>query len=138
MNAASRHRMRIVAGWVCLFATVFLYVPLVAATWSVHAIACCGGDHCPIAAHHHRQNVPASQHSHIDCERDVAEMMNCSMSCCESSEKPLVTAVAFVLPHFASATAPGLVVAAAETANAVAIPRFVKPLSPPPRSAHAL
>jgi hypothetical protein len=138
VSAASRHRKRIVAGWVCLFAAAFLYAPLAAATWSAHAMACCSGNQCPIAAHHHRQNAPASQHSHVDCEHDVGEMMNCSMSCCESSEKRLVTAVAFVLPHLVSATAPVSFVAASETAHVVALPRPVKPLSPPPRLAHAL
>jgi hypothetical protein len=124
--------------WVCLLAAVFLYAPLAAATWSAHAMACCTGNYCPIAAHHHRQKAPASQESHMDCEHDASEVMNCSMSCCQSSEKPLVTAVAFVLPHLPSAVAPTSVVSAAETAHAVAIPRSVTPLSPPPRLPHTL
>jgi len=74
----------------------------------------------------------------MDCEHDMGEMMNCSMSCCQNSEKPLVTAVAFVLPHLASAFAPASIVPVAETAHAVAIPRSVQPASPPPRFAHAL
>ena len=126
-------RGRIVGAWVCLLAAVFLYAPLAAATWSARAMACCSGDSCPIAAHHHRQKVPAQQRSHMDCEHDAGEMMNCSMSCCQSSEKPLVTAVAFVLPHLVSAITPASVVSATETAHAVAIPQSAEPLSPPPR-----
>jgi hypothetical protein len=126
-------RGRIVGAWVCLFAAVFLYAPLAAATWSAHAMACCSGDSCPIAAHHHRQKAPGPQRSHMDCEHDAGEMVNCSMSCCQSSEKPLVTAVAFVLPHLVSANAPPSVVSATENAHAVAIPQPAEPLSPPPR-----
>jgi hypothetical protein len=122
----------------CLFAAVALYAPLAAAAWSAHAMACCTGDHCPIAQHHHSQKAPPPRHSHMDCEHEMDEMMDCSMSCCQSSEKPLVTAVAFVLPHLASAFAPASVVPAAQAAHAVAIPRSVKPPLPPPRFADAL
>jgi len=128
---------RILAAWTCLFAAVFLYAPLAAAAWSAHAMACCTGDHCPIPQHHHGRKAPA-QHSHMDCEHDMGEMMHCSMSCCQSSEKPLATAVAFVLPHLVTAFAPASVVPTAEAAHSVAIPRSVEPASPPPRFAHTL
>jgi hypothetical protein len=72
----------------------------------------------------------------MDCEHEMSEMMNCSMACCETSEKPLVTAVAFVLPRLVFAVAPDSVVAASETAQVVALPRPVTPLSPPPRLEH--
>jgi hypothetical protein len=100
-------------------------------------MACCTGDHCPIAPHHH-QKKQASPPRDMDCGHDMGETMDCSMSCCQDSEKPLVTAVAFMLPHLVSAFAPASVVPAAEIAQAVAIPRPVKPLSPPPRFAQAL
>ena len=138
MNASSQDRKRVLAAaWVCLLTAVALYAPLAGAAWSVHSMACCTGDHCPIAQHHH-QKRQASPHSDMDCGHDMSEMMDCSMSCCQSSEKPLVTAVAFVLPHQMSAFAPACVVRAAETARAVAVPRVVKPLSPPPRIANSL
>jgi hypothetical protein len=95
-------------------------------------MACCNGDHCPIQQHHHHQNAPA-HHSDMECEHGMSEMMNCSMACCENSEKPLVTAVAFVLPNLAQAFAREATVTAAEPAHAVAIPRSVKPVTPPPR-----
>jgi hypothetical protein len=100
-------------------------------------MACCTGDHCPIAQHHH-QKKQASPHLDMDCGHDMSEMMDCLMSCCPDSEKPLATAVAFVLPHLVSAFAHASVVPAAETSQAVALPRAIEPLSPPPRFAHAL
>jgi hypothetical protein len=136
VNGSRKDRRRVLGAWVCLLAAVFLFAPLAAATWSAHAMACCTGEYCPIAAHYHRQKAPAPQHSHMDCEHDVGEMMNCSMSCCQNSEKPLVTAVAFVMPHLTSAIAPASVVYVAENAHTAAVPRPVKPLSPPPRFAH--
>ena len=135
--ASSRDRKRALAAWVCLLAAVALYAPLAGAAWSVHAMACCTGDHCPIAQHHH-QKRQASPHSDMECGHDMGEVMDCSMSCCQDSEKPLVTAVAFVLPHLLPSFTPASVVPAAETAHAVAVPRPVEPLSPPPRLAHAL
>ena len=137
MNASSQDRKRLLAAWVCLLAAVALYAPLAGAAWSVHAMACCTGDHCPIAQHHH-QKKQASPHSDMDCGHDLGKMMDCSMSCCQDSEKPLATAVTFVLPHLVSTFAPASVVPAVEAALAVAIPRPVKPLSPPPRFAPAV
>jgi hypothetical protein len=137
VNASSQDRKRVLAAWVCLLAAVALYAPLAGAAWSVHSMACCTGDHCPIAQHHH-QKKHATPHSEMDCGHDMGEMMDCSMSCCQDSEKPLATAVAFVVPHLVSTFAPASVVRAPETPRAVAIPRAVKPLSPPPRFAYAL
>jgi len=137
VNGSSQDRKRVLAAWVCLLAAVTLYAPLAGAAWWVHSMACCTADHCPIAQHHH-QKKKASPHSDMDCGHDTGEMMDCSMSCCQDSEKPLVTAVAFVLPHLVSAFAPASVVPATESARAVAILRSIEPLSPPPRFAHAL
>jgi hypothetical protein len=134
---SSRDRKRALAAWVCLLAAVALYAPLAGAAWSVHSMACCTGDLCPIAQHHHPKRQ-ASPHSDMDCGHDMGEMMACSMSCCQDSEKPLVTAVAFVLPHPLSGFTPASAVPATEIAHAVAVPRPVKPLSPPPRFAYAL
>jgi hypothetical protein len=99
-------------------------------------MACCTGDHCPIAQHHH-QKKQASPHAEMDCGHDMREMVNCSMSCCQNSEKPLVTAVAFVLPPVAFTSAAVSVVDVAEDLQSLEIPRSIKPLSPPPRFANA-
>ncbi len=137
VKASSRQSKRIVAAWICLFAAVALYAPLAGAAWSAHAMSCCTGDYCPIAEHHH-QKKQASPHADMDCGHDMGEMMDCSMSCSQGSEKPLVTAVAFVLPDLAFASAPILVASAAETLQSLEILRSLRPLSPPPRFAHAL
>jgi hypothetical protein len=65
-------------------------------------------------------------------------MMNYSMSCCQTSEKPLVTAVAFVLPDLTLTAASVSVTGFAESAQPLEIPRSTRPLSPPPRLAHLL
>ena len=137
MNASSKDRKRIAAAWVCLLTAVFLYAPLAAASWSAHAMACCTGDYCPIAQHHH-QKKQAAPHSEMDCGHDMGEMMDCSMSCCQRSENPLVTAVAFVLPEVSSASVSTAVSGSVETSQLLEIPRSLKPLSPPPRFAHTL
>jgi hypothetical protein len=132
---SSQQRKRIGAAWICLFAALALYAPLAGAAWSAHATSCCTGNYCPIPQHHH-QKKHASPHSEMDCEHDMGEMMNCSMSCCQGCEKPLVTAVAFVLPHVAFASAPISVTGASEGLRAIEIPRSLKPVFPPPRFAH--
>jgi hypothetical protein len=136
VNASSQTKKKSVTAWICLFAALALYAPLAGAAWSAHAMSCCTGEYCPIAQHHHQKKhiVP---HSDMDCGHDMGEMMDCSMSCGEHSEKPLVTAVAFVLPNVALTSAPIAVTVAAETLQALEIPRSLKPLSPPPRFTRA-
>ena len=137
MNASSKDRKKIAAACICLFAAMALYAPLAGAAWSAHAMACCTGDSCPISQHHH-QKKQATPHSEMDCGHDMAQMMDCAMSCCQTSENPLVTALAFVLPDATSASASIAVIGAADTLQALEIPRSLQPLSPPPRFAHTL
>src|ERR1700719_3925103 len=137
VNISSYERKRIVAAWVCLFAAVALYAPLAGGAWSAHAMACCAGDLCPIAEHHHHHQEKQAPPAGMDCGHDIGagELMNCSVSCCQNSEKPLVTAVAFVLPDFALNAASASVAGLAESAQPLEIPRSTPPLSPPPRLA---
>jgi len=58
------------------------------------------------------------------------EMMNCTMSCCQTSDKPLVTAVAFVVPKLALTANSVSVSRVAEPALAIEISRFARSLSP--------
>jgi hypothetical protein len=136
VNALNQQRRRVLAAWVCLFAAVALYAPLAGAAWSAHAMSCCTGEYCPIAEHHHHKKQIAP-HPDMDCGHDMGAMMDCSMSCCEGPEKPLVTAVAFVLPDVTIASALFAVTDAADSVRALAIPRSLEPVSPPPRFAHA-
>jgi hypothetical protein len=57
------------------------------------------------------------------------------MSCCQDPDRPVVTAVAFVLPPLAFASAPMLVTRAVDTPRSIEIPRSVLPLLRPPRVA---
>jgi hypothetical protein len=136
VNASSQAKKKSVTAWVCLFAALALYAPLAGAAWSAHAMSCCTEEYCPIAQHHHQKKhtVP---HSDMNCGHDMGEMMDCSMSCCENSEKPLVTAVAFVLPDLTFAAGPISVTGTADTLKSFEIPRSLKPLSPPPRFTRA-
>jgi len=100
-------------------------------------MACCTGDHCPIEQHHH-QKKQAAPHADMDCGHEMGEMTKCALSCCQNSEQPLVTAVAFVLPDAAFSSAPISIVGVTETAQALEILRSIRPLSPPPRLADPL
>jgi hypothetical protein len=99
-------------------------------------MACCTADHCNIPQHHHRK-APVGPASETDCGHDIGGLTACSMSCCQDPDKPVVTAMAFLLPPLAFTSAPMLVTRAAETAHSIEIPRSVQPLSPPPRVAAA-
>jgi hypothetical protein len=132
MSVSRPSRVRIAAAWVCLLATLALYAPLGAAAWWARGMACCTGDHCPIKQHHH-QKKQATPHADTDCGHDAGEMMNCSMECCDSSEKPLATAVAFLLPALQAEHRSNTVIAVTEMKPVVAIFRCVVPLSPPPQ-----
>jgi hypothetical protein len=116
-----------------LLAVALLYAPLAGAVWAGHAMACCTGDHCNIPEHHHRKAPAADPDSHVDCGHDVSGLTPCSMSCCQDPDKPVVTAVAFVLPSLTFAAAPMLIAPAAEATKSIEIPRTTEPLAPPPR-----
>ena len=134
MGVLRRNRVRIAGAWVCLLAALAIYAPLGAAAWLAHGMACCTGDHCPIKQHHH-QKKQAAHHSDMDCGDDMGEMINCSMACCDDSEKPVTTAVAFVLPELQDVNSSEAIVGAIEADQEIAIFRTVVPLSPPPQVA---
>jgi len=134
MGVLRRNRVRIAGAWVCLLAALAIYAPLGAAAWLAHGMACCTGDHCPIKQHHH-QKKQAAHHSDMDCGHDMGEMINCSMACCDDSEKPVTAAVAFVLPELQDVNSSEAIVGAIEADQEMAIFRTVVPLSPPPQVA---
>jgi hypothetical protein len=121
-----------------LLAVALLYAPLAGAVWAGHAMACCTGDHCNIPEHHHRKAAPADADLHLDCDHNTSGLMACSMSCCQDTDKAVVTAVSFVLPSLTFASSTMLVARAVEAARSIEIPRTIEPLAPPPRFAAAL
>jgi hypothetical protein len=132
VNRSAQNPCRTAAAWLCLLAVALLYAPLAAAAWASRSMACCTGNHCDIPAHHYRQ-AAAQPASHEDCGHGASELTPCSMSCCQTLDKPVVTGVAFVLPHLAFTTAPVMVTRAPDSAHSIEIPRSTQPLSPPPR-----
>jgi hypothetical protein len=95
-------------------------------------MACCTSGQCPIPSHHH-QKTPAAPANHMDCGHEMPGMMACSMSCCHDSERSLVTSMAFVLPPPAKVAAMAAIKSPIEVAKPLDFPRFIQPLSPPPR-----
>src|SRR5690348_10254189 len=84
-------------GLVCL-AVLLLYTPAVQAAWLLVSGACCGGDRCPIAAHHHR--APETEEAPADCghatEHSSRRVEGCSISCCRTAQEPAVHAHVFL------------------------------------------
>ncbi len=132
MRTARQTRRRSILASICLLMVVLLYAPLAGAAWSSYQMACCMSGQCPIAAHHH-QKTPAAPANHMDCGHDMPGMMACSMSCCNDSERSLVTPIAFVLPPSMAAAPSAGVKSPIELAKPLDFPRSIEPLSPPPR-----
>src|SRR5262245_33620554 len=72
----------------CLIAILFFQAPLIRAVILATG-ACCTGDHCSIAAHHH--SATKTEEVPMDCDHDtdhgVSNMRSCSISCCNSTEQ---------------------------------------------------
>jgi hypothetical protein len=130
VHPTNQDRGRTFGAWVCLLTAIFLYAPLAGAAWSARSMACCTGDHCDIPQHYHRHHTAGEQ---MDCGHDMSGMMACSMSCCEKTDSPVVTAVAFVLPQPAGVGQTVRITRASENAHVSEIPRSIRPASPPPR-----
>lgn len=92
----------------CLLGLAFFYTQVAAISFVVGSGVCCGGDHCPIAGHHHSAAKPANapgdcghtmQHGigrgqmdhqmgdmgHTGHSGHTGQMFGCSPSCCQTS-----------------------------------------------------
>ena len=132
MNRPDQSRPRKIAAWVCLVAVIFLYAPLAGAAWTARAMDCCNGQLCNIARHHHK-SAPVRPSGDSECGHDIGAMTACSMSCCQDLQRPMLTAVVFVLPLVAIAPAGVTQTGAVELTRAAELPRSMEPQSPPPR-----
>jgi len=132
MKSARQNRRRSISASICLLMVVLLYAPLAGAAWSTHQMACCASGQCPILAHHH-QKAPAAPADHMDCGHEMAGMTACSMSCCHDSDRSLVASIAFVLPQSVAVVKSAATTSPTELAKPLGFPRFIEPLSPPPR-----
>ena len=138
MNHPTQDRRRVFAACVCLLAVGLLYGPLAGYAWASRVMACCTSDHCDIPRHHHqktREHPASNTAGTADCDHHMSGLTDCSMSCCQDPDRPVVTAVAFVLPPLAFASAAMLVTRAVDTPRSIEIPRSVLPLLRPPRVA---
>jgi len=136
MQTARHNRRRSISASICLLVVVLLYAPLAGAAWSSYQTACCTSGQCPIPAHHHQKTPPAPA-NHMDCGHDMSGMMACTMSCCHDSDRSLVISIAFVLPPCVAVAASAAVKSSIGLAKPLDFPRFIEPLSPPPRSVSA-
>lgn len=133
MTVQPQNRWRSFFAALCLLAVALLYAPLGGATWLLYSSACCtSGAQCPIHGHHHAP-TPTSPNNPMDCGHDMAAMAQCSMSCCQNPDRPVVAPGIFVLPSsvsvsFSTVFEPFL----APPSQQNSFSSF-KPLSPPPR-----
>jgi hypothetical protein len=120
---------------VCLVAAFLLQAPLVAGL-VLAAGACCTGDHCPVAAHHHpaaKTEAPPMDCGH-DKDQGTSNVRSCSISCCNTTEQAAVHSNLFLLSpavELASAS-PRPETVSGFAAREIAAPSA--PLSPPPES----
>jgi hypothetical protein len=133
---------RPVGAWLCLVAVALIWMPVVAAAWGAHVMACCDGKMCTTQGHQHSKQAqkPASgTGSPMNCEHAKGEaqsdsMMNCAMSCCQQQEQFTSAGVVYVLPE---AAAQNVFLAAEHSvllADAKEMTVRCGPLSPPPRN----
>lgn len=135
MRTKRQKRVQLAAAWVCLLAVALFYAPLAGAALLAHGVNCCAGGVCPIPEHrHHEQQAAAKEAAPMDCEHEMGGMTSCSMSCCKDPSRPALIPGAFVMPAAYFVPAAGELLQTVPLANSLEISRFVKPLSPPPRS----
>ena len=142
LNKKSLPSARLIGAWLCLVAVALLWMPVVAAAWGAHVMACCDGKICTTQGHQHNKQTqkPANgTGAPMNCEHAKGEpqsdsMMNCAMSCCQQQEQFTSVGVVYVLPE---AAAQNIFLTAERSvlpADARQMSVRCGPLSPPPRS----
>lgn len=97
-----RMRLRQLQALLCLFGLVFFYAPIMSATLMAATSMCCSTDQCPIHGNHHashRDTAKAAGSVPVNCSHhghDMSKMNSCSMSCCQTTERPAIHAHIFV------------------------------------------
>ncbi|HYK39612.1 MAG TPA: hypothetical protein VEU98_06275 [Candidatus Eremiobacteraceae bacterium] len=127
---------RRLAALFCLLAVVLLQAPFARAVWMTSSMACCMGDQCTIPAHHHKGQTPQMKQSDMpmDCDRDMAKVSDCKMSCCKTSDETVIDVAQFVVPHLQISLAPLAATSGVGHLAPQKISRSEKPQSPPPKS----
>jgi hypothetical protein len=133
---------RLVGAWFCLLAVALLWMPVVAAAWGAHVMACCDGKLCTTQGHRHGKQPQKPTNDagapmncgHAKNESQSDSRMNCAMSCCQQQEQFAAVGVVYVLP---SAVAQDVLFAPERSVflgDARQITVLFGPLCPPPRS----
>jgi hypothetical protein len=141
-NSRLLRSSRPAGAWLCLAAVALLWMPVVAAAWSAHVMACCDGKMCNAQGHRHSkqsQNPANDAGTAMNCEHSKGEsqsdsMMNCAMSCCQQQEQFTSPGMVYLLPAAVAQNVFFAVEHAVLLADAKQITVLSGPLSPPPRS----
>jgi hypothetical protein len=130
--------LRVARAWLCLAAAAMLWMPVLAAAWNAHVMACCDGKMCAAQGHRHGKQTekPSSDAGPaMDCgHSQTGSMMNCAMSCCHEQEQFTATGMVFVLPEAALHAELFLAESSVFLADARQATVLFAPLSPPPRN----
>jgi len=126
------NRLRSLFAMLCLVAVVLLYAPLGGAAWSLYTAACCTAGQCPIHGNQ-PSHAPAAPKQAMDCGHDMPAMTQCSMSCCQHPDRPVIAPVIFVLPAPLAVSALTNFDRFAPRSGARSAVSSIEPLSPPPR-----
>jgi hypothetical protein len=131
---------RVFSACCCLLGLVLFQAPVIGEAVLAGGMCCTGGEHCPIAAHHHSSAKP--EEATMDCEHGTTggavKSQNCSMSCCHTSEQSTVHAQVFVLSPDIT---PAAFAPICETVSLLTYDEEIgslSPLSPPPKPSAGL
>jgi hypothetical protein len=123
-----------------------LWMPVVAAAWNAHVMACCDGKMCTAQGHRHgaqTRKPESAAGAPMDCghlksdaqsSSQTDSMMNCAMSCCHQQEQFTAPAIVFVLPEAGLHAELFLPESTVFLTDAKQITVLFGPLSPPPRN----
>jgi len=119
---------------VCLVALMLMYAQIASAAVMVITGTCCSGDQCPIHGNH--QHSQKTDDPPMDCahgEHNMSTMDNCSLSCCQDSERPVVHAILFLLTPLSVSTSLASSSAIPFLCAITKISLAHAPLAPPPK-----
>jgi hypothetical protein len=123
------------AAFLCLIATFFFQLPVIAGMVIATGV-CCTGDRCPIAAHQHTHAAAKTEEAPMDCDHSMnhngSKLQACSMSCCNTSEQSAVHANVFVLSPVVTLAAIYPLSETLSNRDARESVSSFAPLSPPP------
>jgi hypothetical protein len=138
--------VRVVGAWLCLAAAAMLWMPVLAAAWNAHVMACCDGKMCTTQGHRHSkqtQKASSDAGAPINCGHSqsgaqggsqTSSITRCAMSCCHDQEQFTSPGMVFVLPEATLHGKPFSVESSVFLADARQITVLFGPLSPPPRN----